>query len=157
MIELFPAKCCEILRCGGSVWAGVVMNHHNTPANPSSSDTILWRSDWNLRKMQGKWRNGESSVLSDLLFNCTHQSSFTTDGWPLRGSSCTFSHPSLNSRTHLRTIELLMACSPYTSQSWQWISASFMFFTFKKWITDRISQAVGVSIFLNIINTQHDA
>jgi len=28
---------------------------------------------WNLRKMQGKWRNGESSVLSDLLFNCMHQ------------------------------------------------------------------------------------
>jgi len=28
---------------------------------------------WNLRKMQGKWRNGESSVLSELLFNCTHQ------------------------------------------------------------------------------------
>jgi len=33
MIELFPAKCRdEILRCGGSVWVGVVMNHHNTPA-----------------------------------------------------------------------------------------------------------------------------
>ena len=28
---------------------------------------------WNLSKMQGKWRNGESSVLSDLLINCTHQ------------------------------------------------------------------------------------
>ena len=28
---------------------------------------------WNLRKMQGKWRNGESSVLPNLLFNCTHQ------------------------------------------------------------------------------------
>ena len=28
---------------------------------------------WNLRKMQGKWRNHESSVLSNLLFNCTHQ------------------------------------------------------------------------------------
>jgi len=27
---------------------------------------------WNLRKMQGKWRN-ESSVLPNLLFNCTHQ------------------------------------------------------------------------------------
>ena len=27
---------------------------------------------WNLRKMQGKWRNGESSVLPNL-FNCTHQ------------------------------------------------------------------------------------
>ena len=33
MIELFPAKCRdEILRCGGSVWVGLVMNHHNTPA-----------------------------------------------------------------------------------------------------------------------------
>jgi len=28
---------------------------------------------WNLRKMQGKWRNGESSALPNLLFNCTHQ------------------------------------------------------------------------------------
>ena len=28
---------------------------------------------WNLRKMQGKWRNGESSVLPNLPFNCTHQ------------------------------------------------------------------------------------
>jgi len=33
MIELFPAKCRdEILHCGGSVWTGIVMNHHNTPA-----------------------------------------------------------------------------------------------------------------------------
>jgi len=28
---------------------------------------------WNLRKMQGKWRNGESSLVPNLLFNCTHQ------------------------------------------------------------------------------------
>ena len=28
---------------------------------------------WNLRKMQGKWRNGESSVLPKLPFNCTQQ------------------------------------------------------------------------------------
>ena len=28
---------------------------------------------WNLRKMQGKWCNGESSVLSNLLFNCMDQ------------------------------------------------------------------------------------
>ena len=27
----------------------------------------------NLRQMQGKWRNGESSVLHNLPFNCTHQ------------------------------------------------------------------------------------
>ena len=33
MIQLFPAKCCnEILRCSGSVWAGIVTNHHNTLA-----------------------------------------------------------------------------------------------------------------------------
>ena len=28
---------------------------------------------WNMWKMQGKWRNGESSVLPKLRFNCTHQ------------------------------------------------------------------------------------
>ena len=28
---------------------------------------------WNLREMQGKRRNGESSVLPNLPFNCTHQ------------------------------------------------------------------------------------
>ena len=133
MIELFPAKCCdEILRCGGSVWAGVVMNHHNTPANPSSLDTILW-SD---REIWGKCRESDVMVnrLFSLIFPSTARtkSSFTTDGRPLRGSSCTFSHPSLNSCTHPRTIELLMACSPYTSQSWRWISAGFMFFAFKK-------------------------
>jgi hypothetical protein len=33
LIEFFPAKCREeILRCGGSVWAGIVMKHHNNPA-----------------------------------------------------------------------------------------------------------------------------
>jgi len=63
----------------------------------------------------------------------------------------------LNSRTHLRTIELLMASSPYSSQSWRWISAGVMFFAFKNRITGRISHATGFSIFLNIINTPHDA
>jgi hypothetical protein len=32
-----------------------------------------------------------------------------------------------------------------------------MFFPFKKRITDRISHAAGSSVFLNIINTQHNA
>jgi len=33
MIKLFPAKFRdEILHCGIIVWAGVVMNHHNTSA-----------------------------------------------------------------------------------------------------------------------------
>jgi len=38
MIELFPAKCSdEILRYGGSVLVGVVMNHHNTLAKYATS------------------------------------------------------------------------------------------------------------------------
>jgi hypothetical protein len=38
MIELFPAKCRDkILRCGGSVWAGIVMKHHNTPTKNATS------------------------------------------------------------------------------------------------------------------------
>ena len=42
MIELFPAKCHEILHCSGSVWAGV-MNNHNTPAKHATSP-ILFRA-----------------------------------------------------------------------------------------------------------------
>jgi len=58
---------------------------------------------WNLRKCK------ESDVMVNrvfsLIFSSTARtkSSFTTDGRPLRGSSCTLSHPLLNSRTHLRT------------------------------------------------------
>jgi hypothetical protein len=38
MIELFPAKCRdETFRCSGSVWAGIVMNHHNTLAKHAMS------------------------------------------------------------------------------------------------------------------------
>ena len=39
MIELFPVKCHdEILHC--SVWAGVVMNHRNTPATYATSHIL---------------------------------------------------------------------------------------------------------------------
>ena len=41
--------------------------------NLSLSDNFLKKWPWNLRKMQGKWCNGESSIFSNLLFNCTHQ------------------------------------------------------------------------------------
>jgi len=123
-----------------------------------TSDTILWRSD---REIWGKCR--ESGVMVNLLFSLIFsstartKSSFATDGRPLRGSLWTFSRHTLNSRTHLLTIELLKACSPYTSQSWRWISVGVMFFAFKKWITDRISHEAGFSIFFKVINTQRDA
>jgi len=103
--------------------------------------------------MQGKWCNGESSVLSNLLFNCMHQI-FIHKTIGCSTDHRTYLCPSLNSRTHLRTTKLLIACFPYTSQSWQWVSTGFMFFRFKKRVTDRISHAAGFSIFLNIINTR---
>jgi hypothetical protein len=38
MIKLFPAKCREeILHCGSSVWAAIVMKHHNTPTKHAMS------------------------------------------------------------------------------------------------------------------------
>jgi hypothetical protein len=46
--------------------------------------------------MQGKWRNDESFVLPNLIFSCTHQIFIHHRRFrPLRGSSCTFSRPSL--------------------------------------------------------------
>jgi hypothetical protein len=178
MIELFPAKCRdEILRCGHSVWVGIIMKHYNTPTKRATSlvsfcvhpkasskpsmntvsenevyQTISWRSD---REICGKCR--ESDEMVNRLFHSTHQSSLTIEGRPLRGSSCTFSRPSLKCLTHLLTIEALMACYPYTSQSWRWMSACFMFLAFQKRITDCISHAAVFSVFLKILNTQDDA
>jgi hypothetical protein len=68
------------------------------------------------------------------------KTSLTTDGRPFRLSSYIFARLSLKGLTHLRTIE---SCFPYTSQSWLWISAGFMFLAFKKRITDRITHAAG--------------
>jgi len=145
--------CCFKLCSSVSIFG---TQHAHIFQNLSLSDTISWRSD---DEIWLKCRKSDVMVnhLFSLIFSSTAciKSSFTTDGQPLE-SSCTFSRPSWNSCTHLHTIELLMACSPYTSQSWRWISASFMFFTFKKRITDRVSHAAGFSIFLNIINSQHN-
>jgi hypothetical protein len=38
MIELFLAKYHdEVLHCGGSEWAGIVVKHHNTPTKHATS------------------------------------------------------------------------------------------------------------------------
>ena len=159
--SLYRVRKSNILTCRFNLCSSVsifgTQRAHNF-RNLSLSDTISWRSD---SEIWGKCK--ESGVMVNRLFSLIFSwtvrttSSFTTDGRPLRRSPCTFSCLSLNSRTHLRTIEVLMACSPYTSQSWRWISAGFLFFAFKKRITDRISHAAGFFIFLSIINTQHDA
>jgi hypothetical protein len=42
MIELFPAKCRdEILFCGGSAWASIVMKHHNI-VSEERSKALAW-------------------------------------------------------------------------------------------------------------------
>ena len=82
------------------------------------------------------------------------KSSFTKDGCPLRASSCTLSHPSLNIRTHFLTMPPLITLSPYTWQIWWWISLGSTFLVFKKRITDRISQLAAHTIVLNVFNAQ---
>jgi hypothetical protein len=117
---------------------------------------LPWRSG---REICGKCRESDEIVnrLFSWIFSSTAhtKSSLTTDSQLLHRSSCTFSCPSLKCLTHLLTVESLMECS-YTSQSWRWLSAGFMFLVFKKKITDCISHVVGFSIFFNILNTQED-
>jgi hypothetical protein len=74
-----------------------------------------------------------------------------------RVSATVYGIEGLKCLTHLLTVESLMACSSYTSQSWRWILVGFMFLAFKKRITEHISHAADFSIFLNILNTQDDA
>jgi len=81
-------------------------------------------------------------------------SAWPKDGRPLRVSSCTFSHPSLNSRAHFLTLPSLIELSPYTWMVWWWISLGSTFLAFKKGITDRISQSAAPSIVSNMFNTQ---
>ena len=159
----FLTVLCQKVQCTGLPFQFVFfckqLRHPVCTQFPKLKFLTQFREEVTMKfeEMQGKWHNDESSVFSNFLFNCTHKI-FN----PNRQSSITqiivhIYASLLNNCIHLRTIELLIACSPQTSQSRQWISPGFMFFTFKKRITDRISHAVGFSIFLNIINTQHDA
>ena len=66
-------------------------------------------------EMQGKWHNGESSVLSNLLFNCTHQIFIHHRRSAALQIIMHIFPSSLNSRTHLCTTEILMAYSPYVT------------------------------------------
>ena len=82
--------------------------------------------------------------LSSQTFASTAptKSSLTTDGRPLRGSSCTLSRPSLNFLIHFLTIPSLMAFSPYTSHIWLRISAGFAFLAFRKRIVFTVGGAL---------------
>jgi len=81
-------------------------------------------------------------------------SAWTKDGHPLLASSYTFSHPSLNIRTHFLTMPSLIALSPYTWKVCWWFSLGSTFLAFKKRITDHSSQSAAPSVVSNMFNTQ---
>jgi len=81
-------------------------------------------------------------------------SAWTKDGRPLRILSCTFSHPSLNIRTHFLTMPSHITLSPYTWKVWWWISLGSTFLAFKIRITDRILQSAAPSLVSNMFKTQ---
>ena len=124
---------------------------HNFRNLNLSDNSVKWPR--NLRKCR-EWRNDETSVLSKL-FNCTHQ----ILNHQTVGRSADYAHFCVFiKQLHLSTYPFNYSRHVLrSSQNWRWISPGFMFFAFKKRITDRSSHAVRFSIFLNIINTQHDA
>jgi hypothetical protein len=173
MIELFPAKYCdEILRCGGSMWAGIVMKHHNILTKRATS-LFLDRTTQFIK-----------CVAIDTCVDC----------WTLRQefhNQNAFSVPKHCAHNVVRwnfsLLTMMCASIPWTAASmhifasfikvshpspYHWIthgmfsihvtkltmkSASFMSLVFKKEITDCISHTVGFSIFLNIVNAQDNA
>jgi hypothetical protein len=92
------ALACRFILCSSVSIFGTQREHNFRKRIFSDNFVKKWLL--NLWKMQGKRRNGESSVLLNLLFHCTHKVFIKPDGRPLRGlSSCTFSRPSLKCLT----------------------------------------------------------
>jgi len=112
---------------------------------------------WNSRKIQGNWPNGESSVLPNLLFNCTHEifihhrlSAAPRIIMHMFASSIKESHPSpyhwtMHGMFSIHVTKLTMNFS------------RCHVLCIQERITDRISHAAGFSISLNIKHTQHGA
>jgi len=75
--SLYPVRKSNALACRFNLCSSVsifgTQRAHNFRNLRFIRHNFVKKWPWNLRKMQGKWRNGESSVLSNLLFNCSHQ------------------------------------------------------------------------------------
>ena len=76
----FLTVLCQKLQCRGLLFQIVFFHKHlrhtvctQFPKLNFTRHNLVKKWPWNLRKMQGKWCNGESSVVSNLLFNCKHQ------------------------------------------------------------------------------------
>jgi hypothetical protein len=158
MIKLFPAKCRD-RSCFAAAVCGQALSWSITTSCQKGQNTgLLFHFVFFHKQLQHpawthqtrfceevtvKFVENAGKVIKWWIFSSTARtkSSLTTDGRLLRGSSFTFLHHSLKCLTHHRTIESLMACSPYTSQSWQWMSGGFMFLAFKKQITQHMQLA----------------
>jgi hypothetical protein len=114
------------------------------------------RWPWNLWKTQGKWRNGESSVLLNLLIHCTyeifinHRQSAASQIMHIFASFFKLSHLApYHWITHgMFSIHLTKLTNNVSR---------FHVSCIQKRITDRISHVTGFLIFLNIVNTQDSA
>jgi len=79
VIAFLTVSCQKVQRTGLLFQFVFFHKHLQHPACTQFSNlkfirhNLMKKWPWNLRKMQGKWRNGESSVLSNILFNCMHQ------------------------------------------------------------------------------------
>ena len=77
VIAFLTVSCQKVQRTGLPFQCAFFRKHLRHPACTQFPELKFIRHSfvkkwpWNLRKMQGRWRNGESSVLSNL-FNCTH-------------------------------------------------------------------------------------
>ena len=88
----------------------------------------------------GNWQERSEIVKRRFYKNAcrtlSNRSGVTRDTRPLRSSSCTLTHPSVNCPHHrLTTLSV-----QYTSHNWRWIFAGHCFWACRNLITARISQ-----------------
>ena len=76
----FLTVLCQKVQCPGLLFQFVFfhkqLRHSVCTQFPKLNFTrhnLVKKWPWNLRKMKGKWCNGESSVVSNFHFKCTHQ------------------------------------------------------------------------------------
>ncbi|KAG8276053.1 hypothetical protein J6590_073207 [Homalodisca vitripennis] len=110
----------------------------SSDATPSTGVSFLGNSIANEETVNRR----SSRIFSSTAFT---KSSVITDDRPDRGSSWTFSRPSLKALTHFRTLLSLIAFGPYTSFICRRISAAETFLAVKNRITDLNEDLIQVA------------
>jgi hypothetical protein len=86
------------------------------------------------------------SLISSFSFY--FKSSVSKDKGPHHSSSCILVLPSSNNRQHFPMLSSFIMLSPHSLSTCLWIFARQTVLAFKNYITDRIFQVVGFSIFI---------